>query len=53
MTIKEKREALEKYCGESCCDDNCVLRIADYWDHEFPEGCLSIYNASDKEIEEA
>ncbi len=53
MIIEEKREALIKYCGASCCDDECVLRIADYWDHEHAEGCLALFKASDKEIEEA
>jgi hypothetical protein len=53
MTIKEKREALKKYCSERYCKDTCVLRIDDYWEHECIAGGLAFYTASDKEIEEA
>lgn len=53
MTIEEKLEGLRKYCTAHHCDDRCVLKIDDYWEHECPEGCLSFFLASEKEIEEA
>ena len=53
MTIKEKRIAIMEYCGANSCDERCVLRIDNYWEHEHPEGCLAFFSGSDKEIEEA
>ena len=54
MTVEDKREAVNYYCGSTTCD-RCTLNGA-VWDHkylEFGRKCLSINEADESELNRA
>lgn len=59
MTVKEKREVLNKYCIGHKCAVDCKLECYNTWVHENDAGfdgevpCLDIYDADEKELDKA
>ena len=53
MTIEEKRDALNEFCGKTKCD-KCPLKLKDHWTNYCDEvECLCFDDSPESELDEA